>query len=202
MLKDDPMPHAHTLPHTHTLIRAADLPAATDHCLLSYDARFLRRKRLETATGDAFLIDLAQTVSVDQGDGFILSDGRVIKVQAAAEALLDVRGADLVRLAWHIGNRHTPCQIEAHRLLIQRDRVMRDMLAHLGADLTEVMEPFTPEGGAYGHGRTHGHSHGDAQGNPMAEHTHSHGHGHSHSDSDSDDHTHGDDHHHHHAHEH
>lgn len=189
-----------SLPHTHYLTRAADLPPATDQCLLSYDARFLRRKRLETVTGAAFLIDLAQTVSVDQGDGFILSDGSVIAVDAAAEALLQVRGADLVRLAWHIGNRHTPCQIEADRLLIQRDRVMRDMLALLGAEVSEVTEPFTPEGGAYGHGRTHGHSHGDAHGNPVTEHTHSHGYSHEHDHGH--DHAHGESHHHHHAHEH
>lgn len=188
-----------SLPHTHYLTRAADLPPATDQCLLSYDARFLRRKRLETVTGAAFLIDLAQTVSVDQGDGFILSDGSVIAVDAAAEALLQVRGADLVRLAWHIGNRHTPCQIEADRLLIQRDRVMRDMLALLGAEVSEVTEPFTPEGGAYGHGRTHGHSHGDVHGNPVTEHTHTHGYSHEHGHGH--DHAHGEGHRHH-AHEH
>ena len=76
----------------------------------------------------------------------------------AAEALLDVRG-DLTRLAWHIGNRHMPCQIEANRLLIQRDHVIRAMLETLGATLAEVEEAFTPEGGAYGHGRTHSHAH-------------------------------------------
>lgn len=178
-----------SLPHAHHLTRAADLPKPDDHCRLTYDARFLRRKRLETVTGAPFLIDLAQTVSVDQGDGFILSDGRVIAVQAADEALLEVRGADLVRLAWHIGNRHTPCQIKADRLLIQHDRVMRDMLALLGADVVEVVEPFTPEGGAYGHGRTHGHSHGDAHGNPVAE-KHTHGHDHHHDDEHQHHHTH------------
>lgn len=201
-----------SLPHSHHLTRAADLPRATDQCLLTYDARFLRRKRLETVTGEPFLIDLAQTVSVDQGDGFILSDGRVVAVQAAAEALLEVRGADLVRLAWHIGNRHTPCQIEADRLLIQRDKVMRDMLALLGAEVAEVTEPFTPEGGAYGHGRTHGHSHGDAHGNAVSDahahaHDHAQGHGHDHDHGHADshdghDHDHGSSHHHHHAHEH
>ena len=78
---------------------------------------------------------------------------------AAEEDLLEITGPDLVRLAWHIGNRHMPCQIEADRLLIQRDHVIRDMLNHLGATLREVSEPFTPEGGAYGHGRTHAHAH-------------------------------------------
>ena len=80
-------------------------------------------------------------------------------MNAAPEDLLEVTGDDLVRLAWHIGNRHTPCQIEDGRLLIQRNHVMSDMLALLGATLREVVEPFTPEGGAYGHGRTHSHDH-------------------------------------------
>jgi urease accessory protein len=66
----------------------------------------------------------------------------------------------LVQLAWHIGNRHTPCQIEKDRLVIQDDPVIGHMLEHLGATVTQVVEPFTPEGGAYGHGRTHSHAHG------------------------------------------
>lgn len=132
-------------------------PAAT--CTLTYDERFLRRKVLTTTSGDRFLVDLAHTESVDQGDAFELEDGRLVAVDAAAEALLEVTGDDLVRLAWHIGNRHTPCQIERERLLIQTNHVMADMLAHLGATVREVVEPFTPEGGAYGHGRTHAHAH-------------------------------------------
>jgi urease accessory protein len=64
-----------------------------------------------------------------------------------------------VRLAWHIGNRHTPCQIEAHRLVIRADHVLADMLRGLGAEVTEATEAFTPEGGAYGLGRTMGHAH-------------------------------------------
>ena len=74
-----------------------------------------------------------------------------------------MRGRDakhLMRLAWHIGNRHTPCQIEAGRLLIREDHVLEAMLRQLGATVTKVREPFTPEGGAYGHGRTMGHDHG------------------------------------------
>ncbi|MEP2716598.1 urease accessory protein UreE [Pseudophaeobacter sp.] len=129
-----------------------------DHVSLTYEARFLRRKVLTTAKGVEFLVDLAQTSSVGRGDAFKLSDGRLIEVVPASEALLEVTG-DLPRLAWHIGNRHTPCQVEDSRLLIQVDHVLRDMLEKLGADLREVTAPFTPEGGAYGHGRTHGHSH-------------------------------------------
>ncbi len=78
---------------------------------------------------------------------------------AAEEPLIEITGPDLPRLAWHIGNRHMPCQIEPDRLLIQRDHVIRDMLEKLGATLRNVSERFTPEGGAYGHGRTHSHAH-------------------------------------------
>ncbi len=135
--------------HTHS---------PTDTIALAYDARFLRRKVLETASGLRFLVDLPHTTSLNHGDAFQLEDGRLIGVVAAKEDLLEIRG-DLVRLAWHIGNRHMPCQIEHERLLIQRDHVIRDMLETLGADLKEVSEPFSPEGGAYGHGRTHSHAH-------------------------------------------
>ena len=152
-----------------------------DSVTLSYDARFLRRRVLTAVSGRAFLVDLEHTTSLNAGDAFQLDDGTRVAVVAAPEALYEVRGdgAALVRLAWHIGNRHTPCQIEADRLLIQRDHVMRDMLARLGAAVTEVTLPFTPEGGAYGHGRTHGH-----------DHSHSHTHDHSHDDGHSHDHGH------------
>lgn len=129
-----------------------------DVVTLSYDERFLRRKRLETVHGEGFLVTLAETVSVNHGDRFELDDGRLIEVIAAEEPVLVVTG-DLPRLAWHIGNRHTPCQIEAGRLLIRQDNVLEAMLRQLGATVTPRMEPFTPEGGAYGHGRTMGHDH-------------------------------------------
>ncbi|MFY0596308.1 MAG: urease accessory protein UreE [Cognatishimia sp.] len=139
-----------------------------DTVTLSYDGRFLRRKRLETDGGTSFVIDLEKTESLDQGDALELSDGRLIEVRAASEEILVVTGDNLQRLAWHIGNRHTPCQIEANRLLIQNDPVIKHMLAHLGAQVAEAVEPFTPEGGAYGHGRTHSHEHGHSA------HDHSH----------------------------
>lgn len=126
---------------------------------LDYDGRFLRRKMLATDDGESFLVDLAQTKSLDHGGVLVLEDGREIEIVAAPEDLLEVTGDNLLRLAWHIGNRHTPCQIEGNRLLIQHDHVIRDMLEKLGASIRETVEPFTPEGGAYGHGRTLGHSH-------------------------------------------
>jgi Urease accessory protein UreE len=146
---------------------------ADDTVTLDYEARFLRRKRLVSDGGEAFLVELPETRSINQGEGFRLDDGRVIAVCAAAEPLYEVRAENLVRIAWHIGNRHTPCQIAPDRVLIRQDKVLRRMLEGLGATVTELTAPFTPEGGAYGHGRTHGHDHGDSHG---GSHSHTHGH--------------------------
>lgn len=132
-------------------------PVAT--VLLGYDERFLRRKRLVTTEGRGVLVDLPETISLNAGDCLETTAGDLIEVVAAEEDVLEVTG-DLPRLAWHIGNRHTPCQIEPHRLLIRQDHVLEAMLRQLGATLRRTVEPFTPEGGAYGHGRTMGHDHG------------------------------------------
>lgn len=144
---------------TQTLHHAGCWSNGHSHVTLTYDARFLRRKVLTTAHGERFLVDLPHTTSLNHGDAFELADGRMIEVIAAKEDLLEITGDNLTRLAWHIGNRHTPCQIEPHRLLIQRDHVLRDMLEKLGASLRDINEPFSPEGGAYGYGRTHSHAH-------------------------------------------
>jgi urease accessory protein len=132
-----------------------------DSVTLSYDERFLRRKRLTTDAGASFMVDLAETTSVNHGDAFALDDGRHIGIRAAEEPVVRVAG-NLPRLAWHIGNRHTPCQIMPDHLIIRRDPVIEAMLKGLGASLTLQIAPFTPEGGAYGHGRTMGHDHGPA----------------------------------------
>lgn len=145
----------------------------TDYVALDYDARFLRRKVLTTQSGEQVLVDLHRTTSLAHGDALTTSEGILIGVVAAPEPLLEITGKDLHRIAWHIGNRHTPCQIEAERLLIQKDHVMANMLSTLGAHVHEVNEPFTPEGGAYGHGRTHGHDHSHQHG-PEGTHTHEH----------------------------
>ena len=139
----------HIVSHTHD---------AAGTVSLTYDARLLRRKRLTTDEGDPFLVDLHQTTSVNAGEAFILDDGRHILVAAADEPLMRVTG-DLVRLAWHVGNRHAPCAITADALILQREKVMRAMLEQLGATVADFDGPFTPEGGAYGHGRTMGHDH-------------------------------------------
>ncbi|WP_417269699.1 urease accessory protein UreE [Celeribacter sp.] len=164
---------------SQTIRKAGDWSDALTHCVLSYEDRFLRRKVLTVASGETLLVDLAHTTSLDHGDAFEVSDGQMIEVIAADEPLLEITG-NLVQLAWHIGNRHTPCQIEPTRLLIQNDPVIGHMLEHLGATVTPVTAPFTPEGGAYGHGRTHAHAHGATAHAPHDHGAHTHDHSHDH----------------------
>ncbi len=145
-----------SLPRAETITTA---DPEGDFVALSYEGRLLRRKRLVSDAGAAFLVDLPDVVSLEAGQAFLLDDGRKIRVEPAPESLLKVEG-DLPRLAWHIGNRHTPCRIERDALFIREDHVLEAMLVQLGASVTHVTAPFSPEGGAYGHGRTFGHSHG------------------------------------------
>jgi len=147
--------------------------SADDIITLDYEGRFLRRKRLITDGGEAFLVELPETISLSATDGFVLDDGRIIAIRPKPEPLLKVTHSHLPRIAWHVGNRHTPCQIEQDYLLIQQDHVLEDMLRLLGADSERLEAPFIPEGGAYGHGRTHGHEHGRSD-----DHDHSHTHSH------------------------
>lgn len=145
------------------------LPAGTwsgptaDHVTLDQDGRHRRRIALTGDHGLAFLLDLPEAVQLRHGDGLKLEDGRIVEVLAAPEALLEVRGKGpehLLRLAWHLGNRHLATQVEPGRLLIRYDHVIADMLEHLGAQVARVTAPFDPEGGAYG-GAHQAHDHGD-----------------------------------------
>ena len=147
------------LPIAQTRHIAGSWTGTAETCALDYAERFVRRKKLVTEQGTAFLVDLAQTTSLDHGDALELSTGQMVQITAAPEALFKVTSADLVRAAWHVGNRHTPCEILDDHLLIQADPVIGHMLEHVGAVCTPVTAPFTPEGGAYGHGRTHSHEH-------------------------------------------
>jgi urease accessory protein len=164
--------------------------------------------------GLEFLLDLENATVLRGGDALVLDDGRLIEVVAAPEPLAEIRGSDpqhLVRIAWHLGNRHLPTQITARGLRIRRDHVIEAMVQGLGARVIEIEAPFDPEGGAYADA---GHAHAPA-GDPHdhaphahAAHDHSHDHGHHHHDDHHhDDHQHdehcGHDHHgHSHAHDH
>ena len=126
---------------------------------LEFEARFLRRKRMVTDCGIAFTVDLAETVSLNADDAFVLEDDRQVIIKAAAEPIIEIRHAALAKIAWHIGNRHTPCEISKDCLIIRQDHVLEDLLIRLGATLKNAEAPFNPEGGAYGVGRTHSHEH-------------------------------------------
>ena len=161
------------------IIHNIDAISADGVITLDYEGRFLRRKRLVTDEGEAFLVELPETVSLSATDGFILDDRRIIAIRPKPEPLLKITHNHLPRIAWHIGNRHTPCQIEQHYLLIQQDHVLENMLELLGATIEKLEAPFTPEGGAYGHGRTHSHEHGathESVHSHAPEHPHTHGH--------------------------
>lgn len=132
--------------------------AVAGRVVLDYEGRCLRRKRLQTEEGATVMVDLPQVVSLGAGAALGLADGRAVAVIEAHEPVLRIEG-DLARLAWHIGNRHCPCEIHPDHLVIRADPVLEAMLVQLGARLVRAFAPFRPEGGAYGHGRTFGHSH-------------------------------------------
>ena len=151
------------------LIKAEQLGSIT----LTREERYRRRIVCKTDQGDAFLLDLVEATYLPDGTGLGLEDGKIIVVRAASESLLKVTAPDissLMRIAWHIGNRHTPAEVTAEAIYIQPDHVLADMVRGLGGTGTEVSRPFEPEGGAYGgHGSlARGHHHGA--------HHHSHDH--------------------------
>jgi urease accessory protein len=164
-------------PRATAVIPAGTWPEAEarDTVTLDFDDRF-RRRRLYTGEGGlAFILDLPEAQVMRDGDGLALAGGGFVRVQAAPEPLVEVTAATpdhLLRLAWHLGNRHLPAEIDGPRILIRHDHVIIRMLQGLGAALREVRAPFNPEGGAYGeHNRAPGHPHG---------HHHDHDHDHHH----------------------
>jgi len=191
----------------HGQHRWSEAPA--DTVVLDFDDRHRRRMTMTGTRGLAFLLDLEKAVALRGGDALVLEDGRLIEVVAAPEPLAEVRCKDpahLVRVAWHLGNRHLPTQIMAKGLRIRRDHVIEAMVTGLGARVIEIEAPFDPEGGAYAEAAhahsleaasrqhaahdhsSHGHSsrgHGEHQHDHAHHHhdehcDHDHGHGHSH----------------------
>jgi urease accessory protein len=189
---------------------------AADTVVLDFDDRHRRRMAMAGTRGLEFLLDLENAVALRGGDALVLEDGRLIEVVAAPEPLIEIRGADplhLVRVAWHLGNRHLPTQIMAKGLRIRRDHVIEAMVKGLGARVIEIEAPFDPEGGAYaGGGHAHAaddhahhhdaHDHGahDHAAHDHSKHDHSHDHGghHHHDEHCGHEHDHG----HSHAHDH
>ena len=180
--------------------RWAEAPA--DTVVLDFDDRHRRRMAMTATRGLEFLLDLENAVALRGGDALVLDDGRLIEVVAAPEPLLEIRCNDphhLVRVAWHLGNRHLPTQITAKGLRIRRDHVIEAMVKGLGARVIEIEAPFDPEGGAYA-GGAHGHAHEELAHHPGHEgHDHDHAHDHGHDHHHHDEHC---EHEHHHGHSH
>ncbi len=167
--------------------------SAADTVVLDFDDRHRRRMAMTGTRGLEFLLDLENAVALRGGDALVLEDGRLIEVVAAAEPLVEIRGADplhLVRVAWHLGNRHLPTQIMPKGLRIRRDHVIEAMVKGLGARIIEIEAPFDPEGGAYASSHAHA---PEAHAHAHAHSSHAHAHAHAHS---SHDHDHGEHHHH------
>jgi urease accessory protein len=126
--------------------------AAVDTVTLAYPDRHRRRIRLVSDSGEAFLLDLARATHLGDGDGLELDGGGFIRVRAAAEPVLEIEASDagaLLRIAWHLGNRHLPLQVAGDRLRIRADDVVAEMVRGLGGRLAALEAPFDPETGAY-----------------------------------------------------
>ena len=119
---------------------------------LDHEARHRRRVALTTDDGETILLDLEKATVLDDGDALTLDDGRLILVKAAPQKLLRITADNplrLLRIAWHIGNRHTPAEITPDALFIEDDHVLAEMVRGLGCHVVAVDRPFRPERGAY-----------------------------------------------------
>ena len=130
---------------------------------LAFDDRHRRRLKLTDDNGEDFLLDLQKTARIHDGDGLRLEDGLHILVCAADEDVLDIVCRDeeaTAKVAWHLGNRHTPVQVlSGGGLRIRYDHVLSEMANRLGAEVTRCHAPFDPEAGAYEGPHDHGHIH-------------------------------------------
>ena len=143
---------------TSVIASASAAQCAVDTITLDHNSRHRRRCLLTTDSGRELMLDLAQAPQLADGDLLGLADGGWVLVRAAPEDLLEIRASDavaLARIAWHLGNRHTPAEITADAIYIEADHVLEEMLVGLGARVRRLTRPFEPESGAYAghHGR-------------------------------------------------
>jgi urease accessory protein len=146
---------------------------------LDWDTRSKSRFSATDSTGREIGVVLPRGTTLRGGDVLVAEDGSMLRVIAAPQPVLQVRHCtehgspfDLLRAAYHLGNRHVPLELQPELLQFEPDPVLADMLRRQHLIVTEAQAAFEPEGGAYGEGAGHGHHHGH-------EH-HDHGHGHAH----------------------
>lgn len=147
-------------------------PTISAQLVLRFDQREKSRLRASLDSGEEVGLFMLRGTVLRHGDLLQGDDGRVVQIIAAAEPTYRVQCADahqLLRCAFHLGNRHTQAQIgtEAGQgfLRIRQDPVLKDMLQGLGATVSEETAAFEPEAGAYGGGHHH---HGEEGHNPLA----------------------------------
>ena len=170
---------------------------------LDFDARRKSRLAATLDNGEEVALVLPRGTVLRDGDVLVAQDGALVRVIAAAEAVLMVTARDgltLTRAAYHLGNRHTPVEVGADYLKLEYDPVLADMLKRIGAMVEQVTLPFQPESGAYGGGHKHGHDETFAEDYALAQqvygehHGHNHGGEHDHGHEHGHDHSHGHDH--------
>ena len=151
----------------HTRILVADV--VHDTLVLPFEQRERCRQRARLASGEEVALFLVRGTVLRDGDLLLGEGGRVVRIEAALEPTYVVRCGDatlLARCAFHLGNRHTQTQVGPGWLRIRVDPVLREMVAGLGADVSEELAKFEPEAGAYGGG--HGHHHEQGPGSLLA----------------------------------
>jgi len=142
---------------------------------LPFDSRQKSRLRAKLVSGEEVALLLPRGEVLRGGDLVTASDGRVIEVVAEAEKLLHIESDSLPKVAYHLGNRHVPVQVEEGFLRIAEDHVLEEMLKKLGAKVSRVEAPFEPEAGAYAGGH---HQHDEmGHGGKIHDHHHDHEHG-------------------------
>ncbi|MBV9567522.1 MAG: urease accessory protein UreE [Hyphomicrobiales bacterium] len=147
-----------------SIVRSPLLGAAqiTDSVTLDHEDRYRRRAVLSCAGGLEVLLDLDKPSRLEDGDALKLDDGRLVRVVAAVEELVEITSdnpARLLRAGWHLGNRHTEAEITAEAIYVAKDHVLVEMLRGLGLTVRPVSRPFRPERGAYEHHHGHDHTH-------------------------------------------
>jgi urease accessory protein len=153
---------------------------------LDWDTRSKSRFSATDSTGREIGVVLPRGTTLRGGDELVTEDGSMLRVIAAPQPVLQVRHCtehgspfDLLRAAYHLGNRHVPLELQPELLQFEPDPVLADMLRRQHLIVTEAQAAFEPEGGAYGEGAGHGHHHGHEHHDHGHEH-HDHGHGHAH----------------------
>lgn len=137
-----------------------------DHLVLTFDRRQKSRLRTRLESGTEVGLFLERGTILRDGDFLRTEEGVLVRVVAAPEQVYLVRcdsALELMRAAYHLGNRHVPLEISDGWLKLKRDAVLRDMLIGLGANVSDAELPFQPEAGAYGGG----HGHGDVSHRPI-----------------------------------